>query len=386
MKKLTILIILLIPVLFGYSQNNLKDLKLALKTINDLKGVSYFQTEATSAPFDTLNFRSKNEFVNVVFNSNDTIFYIAKSNDVSSIEYLYDGLVSATLDWNERTVQIDSISNSNQRKNLPSSFIINAKNLMEYVIENQDSIRVTTHNFPDSITYIFSFNDKNIYFHRSTKIYHKKGLTSRYELTVDRKKNLPIALKQKMPHQFILTNVSYKDLKYDVVPFILSEILPTDFEKTEKFDFQTIYSKAMQMKGKSAPSWALSEVDGETISLEQIDTKVILLQFTTLGCGVCHLSVNFMKELTEYYENKNVRILSIEFSNSNEKVLQDYKKKNEINFPYLIGDKGLANQYGVFVGPTFLLINSENEIVDIQVGYRKGHSERIIKELIDSLL
>jgi len=386
MKKLTILTSLLFLVVFSYSQNEFKDLKLALKKLNDLKGVSYDQTTASSAPFDTLNFRSKNEFVNVVFNSNDTIFYIAKSNDISTIEYLYDGLVSATLDWDERTVQIDSISNNNQRKNLPSPFIINAKNLMEYVIENQDSVQVRAQIFPDSITYSFSFNDKNIYFHNSTKIYHKKGVTSRYELTVDRKKNLPIAFKQKMPHQFILTNVSYKDLKYDVVPFKLTEILPTDFEKTERLDYQTIYSKAMQMKGKSAPNWALSEVDGETMSLEKIDTKVILLQFTTLGCGFCHLAVNFMKELTEYYENKNVRILSIEFSNSNEKMFQDYKKKNEINYPYLVGDKGLANQYGVIAGPTFLIINSEKEIVDIQVGYRKGHSEKIIKELIDSLL
>lgn len=386
MKKFSILTFLLFSIVFCYSQNELKDLKMALKTIYDLKGVSYNQTTASSAPFDTLNFRSENDFVNVVFNSNDTIFYIAKSDDISTIEYLYDGLVSATLDWNARTVQIDSLSNVNQRKNLPTPFILNAKNLIKYVIENQDSVHIITQVYPDSINYSFSFNDKNIDFHSGTKIFHKKDVISRYELTIDRKNNLPIAFHQKMPHQFIFNNAVNLNLKYDVEPFKLSELLPSDFEKTERLDFQTIYSKAMQMKGKTAPNWTLSEVDGDTMTLEKIDSTVILLQFTTLGCGVCHFAVNFMKELTEYYGNKNVSILSIEFSNSNEKMFQDYKKNNEINYPYLIGNKGLANQYGVLAGPTFLIINSEKEIVDIQVGYRKGHSEKIIKELIDSLL
>ncbi|MGE0076457.1 MAG: TlpA family protein disulfide reductase [Bacteroidales bacterium] len=388
MKKLIFTGLLLVFALTGYCQHNLEDLRLVFKTINNLQRVTYNQVIATSTPFDTINMEHNGEFVNLIMTPNDSsefIYYNARNDDNTFIKYIYDGSVTATLDWDEQTVQIDSLDDS-KRKNIPSPFFLKAKSLIEYVLANQDSVSIRTQVYADSLVYSFLFYNKKIYFHAGISIFNKVGAVSKYMLTIDRNLNLPIGFLQKMSNQYIFNRVSNIKIADKGIPFKALDIIPSNFERTKPIDYQSIFNKAMAMKGKIAPDWSIPEVDGDTVSLKSIDSKVILLQFTTLGCGVCHMSTSFMKELVSKYKNNNVKIVSMEFSKGNVKMFKDYKRNNGINYSYLIGNKSIAGEYGVIAGPTFIIINSKKEIVDIQVGYSRGYSEKVIEEIIDSLL
>lgn len=51
------------------------------------------------------------------------------------------------------------------------------------------------------------------------------------------------------------------------------------------------------MTGKKAPDWTLTDMKGQKVSLSGIKSKVILLQFTGIGCGPCKISIPFLNRL-----------------------------------------------------------------------------------------
>ena len=389
MKNIYLFLLCLIITNLTFSQQNNEILKEVLNNLERIKGFNYIQETATSAPFDTLNFNIKMENVKMFFNYSDkfvgSTFYYSSFKDTTKYTYLYDGNASAHLDWEEKTAQIDSFS-IDQKRNLVTPFFVETKSLIKYVLENPDSVLIQTYDYKDSIQYHLTFINKYIYFFHEPIVYQKENAISRYVLTINKTMALPSLFMRKFANQFVLFKVSnIKEINiYN--PYTISNFIPEDFSLIKKMTHKDLVEKVNSLKGQTATDWNLCEVEGDTIKLNDLKNKVVVIQFTTLGCGVCHSSVKFMKELTENYKDKAVEIISIEYSKGTNQMFLDYKNNNGINYKYLIATKELAKKYNVFAAPFFFIVDSEGIINNVFVGYRKGYTENMVIETVDKLL
>ena len=124
----------------------------------------------------------------------------------------------------------------------------------------------------------------------------------------------------------------------------------------------------------------------EKNSLNELKSKIILIQFTGIGCGPCHASIPFLKSLMEDYNKKGFELLQIETTNANIKALKSYHDKNEINCNYLLSNKKINSDYKIKGVPVFIILNDKRIVKNVIIGFRKGETEQVIIEALNQLL
>ena len=137
------------------------------------------------------------------------------------------------------------------------------------------------------------------------------------------------------------------------------------------------------MTGKTAPEWTLTNIDGRKISLSDIKSKVVLLQFTGIGCGPCKVSIHFLNRLREKYDNNSLEIIAIETWVKRKSSCENYIRENGIRYRFLTADKDtiekLINDYHADSGvPKFYLIDKNRSIKKVYNGYAENSTDKDI--------
>jgi len=144
--------------------------------------------------------------------------------------------------------------------------------------------------------------------------------------------------------------------------------------------------KLPELTGTIAPDFKLLSVSDNSISLSDYRGKVVLLEFTSVGCGPCHFAIPELRKLYEEYRNKEFEMLSIEAYLINKKdALQRYIIKNDIDYPFLIGNKEVTDAYQVMGVPYFIVIDQNGTIREVKFGYIKKETIPKLKEVIIDL-
>ena len=173
------------------------------------------------------------------------------------------------------------------------------------------------------------------------------------------------------------------NLNKDAV-FNASNFYPCHFEIVQLQRGQQKPKK--DMVGKKAPDWLLQDIDFNEVRLRDLGSKVLLIQFTGIGCGPCHHSIPFLKHLVTEYKTKDFEFISIETWSKNMEGLKRYKQKNEFNFRFLKSIDEVTKSYDVSSVPVFFIIDENRIIRKVIKGYSKGITDNEIIENIDVLL
>ena len=54
-------------------------------------------------------------------------------------------------------------------------------------------------------------------------------------------------------------------------------------------------SSASKLIGKKAPTWILENIEAQPVSLADCKSRIILINFTGIGCGACQAAIPFLK-------------------------------------------------------------------------------------------
>ncbi len=123
--------------------------------------------------------------------------------------------------------------------------------------------------------------------------------------------------------------------------------------------------------GKKALDWTLPLMNGDSITLSQIDANLIMLEFWFPNCTGCIAAIPEINEIQKIYKSKGLKVYGIEFTNYDNSGLSEYIKKMKIEYPTLAFGKEVALKYYVSAGPTIFLINKKGEFVYARVGFIK---------------
>jgi cytochrome c biogenesis protein CcmG/thiol:disulfide interchange protein DsbE len=143
---------------------------------------------------------------------------------------------------------------------------------------------------------------------------------------------------------------------------------------------QAAATKSNAPKLPMAANFQLKDINGKTVSLSDYKGKVVLVNFWATWCPPCRMEIPHFIELQNQYKDKGFVILGLAGDDEGAKVVKPFAEKMKMNYPVLIQDEQVADNYGGIVGiPTSFLIDTKGQIVKKYIGYTE--TSVIIKDM-----
>ncbi|HUX94299.1 MAG TPA: TlpA disulfide reductase family protein [Bacteroidales bacterium] len=365
-----------------------------LKNLEKISSASYHSVMSFNLPGDTTRFTTyiwiKKEFENKADTTIGSSFAWFYPEDDSKMYLYYDGSARGHLDSDRKTVTIDSFkTNTLPFRPVGSPFFNKAKNILKYALETNDSISTELKDFGDSIRFILYIPHRVKYFfgkavEMDNPYLLREDAFTRYEIWIDKSEGLPYKIIDKMPHNsgFEACN-NLKLNKIRIEDFRPSDYFPPDYEVKVRGQQQRIFK---DLTGKTAPDWTLTDYSENSIGLKNLHSKVLLIEFTGIGCAPCHAAIPFIKQLVKEHEGRDFEFVSIETWGNDIEGLKRYHKNNELNYNLLKASENIVDRYEVSGVPAFYILDRNHVIMKIITGYEKGTTDKEIRNAIKELI
>jgi len=372
-------------------------LEKVLINLNMIKSATYYTTTESWAPGDTSASGIYTHYVKEFDNPADTTigasFVQLLQEDTTHMTFCYDGKMRAVVYDEEKTIIIDSFRvRPLPFRPLTPPFFNYAKNIVEYILETKDSILLDMKDFKDSYYFRLTIlEDHQVEFfgkayYMENNPYDFGETTSKYELWINKSTGLPYRVRREMSHDISVTTCRNTLLnKITIEDFRASDYFETQYT-IESFGHGNKSEKVNDLNGKVAPDWILKDANGKTVALKDLKSKILMIQFTSVSCGPCRVSIPFMKQLASEYDKKNFDFVAIESWTKNADVLKNYQRRNNFNYKFLMSTKDVTKSYHIRSVPVFFILD-ENRVIKKSInGYGEGSTDKEIRDTINDLI
>ena len=124
------------------------------------------------------------------------------------------------------------------------------------------------------------------------------------------------------------------------------------------------------VRARMAPAFAVTTADGQHISMDDLQGKVVLLDFWATWCGPCREALPHIREVAKKFQGQPLVILSVSLDNDEAK-WREFVAKNEMTWPqYRDGshDGPVAKMFGVQAIPHTFTIDADGVLQDEHIG------------------
>jgi thiol-disulfide isomerase/thioredoxin len=123
-------------------------------------------------------------------------------------------------------------------------------------------------------------------------------------------------------------------------------------------------------RARMAPPFAVTTVDGQRISMDDLQGKVVLLDFWATWCGPCREALPHMQKVAKKFQGQPLVILSVSLD-KDEKAWKDFIAKNEMTWPqYRDGyfEGPIAKKFSVNAIPHTFTIDTDGVMQEEHIG------------------
>ena len=130
------------------------------------------------------------------------------------------------------------------------------------------------------------------------------------------------------------------------------------------------------LKGKPAPDFQLTDLDGNSVRLADLRGKAVLLNFWATWCPPCKIEMPWFVDIQKQYGPQGLQIVGVAMDEGNaHDAVAKFAKEMGLNYTVLLGNDKVADQYGgVDALPTTFYIGRDGKIVTRVFGL-VSHSE-----------
>jgi thiol-disulfide isomerase/thioredoxin len=366
-------------------------LKKVLNNLSHIESAIYSSTLAGSIPGDTLKYITYSTQTEEYFNPSDTtigsILSVVQQDATHKASWVYDGNALIFMDWNEKTITVDSFKVARHPfRPVRPPFYNYTKSIIQYALNTKDSIAVDLIDLTDTILFRLTVYGKSVEFF-GKPFYNDTRYTeplSKYDIWINKSDNLPYEYKRNLVST--ISRESIEDVVFNqgnIDEFEVSKHIPDGFTlQTEKNRNDGI----IDLKNKKAPELELIDPENNPFSLNNLKSKVILIQFTGIGCGFCHLSVPFLNSLIDEFKPSDLGLVAIETWNNEPEVIKRYILNNNITYHYLRATDENKRQYQISGVPAFFILDENRIIRKVIKGYSKDSTDKEIRDAINALI
>ena len=398
-KKIFIGLILISFLLNACQENHtsVDYLENVLEKLQTVKSASYNSGIEAWVPSDTAPAHVYKSFVQEYDNPADTTIgskQVRLMKDKSIADFIYDGNMRAYIYHKHKGVLIDSFKLKRNLAYRPTTppFFNYAKSILQYALTTDDSISFSFQDLDTSLYVQITIHEENQVeffgkaYHVPSSPYVFGDPTSRYEIWIDKSRDLPFKVRREMSHDIsveICSNVEINTL--DINNFNPNDYFPKDYKFREAGVNNKRQNKS-KLIGKTAANWVLKDVDNRDVSLDALKSKIVVLQFTSVSCGPCRVSIPGLNKLASLYNKNDVDFVAIECTTKSLRALKHYRDKNKINYAFIQSSEQVLKDYAVSSFPIFYFLDENREIVKIIRGYSEGKTDKEINSILNEMI
>ncbi len=136
-----------------------------------------------------------------------------------------------------------------------------------------------------------------------------------------------------------------------------------------------------------ATPFELSDGDGNTVRLQDLRGKVVVLDFWgTWLPESARQGMGVMQQVHEHFGDGDVLCFGVNFRERDPEKAKAFFKDGGFTYGVLLGGDKVARSYGVRQFPTIYIIGKEGEIVEVVNGYKEGVTEQHVIKAIEDYL
>jgi len=118
-----------------------------------------------------------------------------------------------------------------------------------------------------------------------------------------------------------------------------------------------------------APDWQLPDLEGDTVSSEDFNGRVVLIDFWATWCPPCRAMVPTLVELHEDYADEGFEVVAISQDRGGSEEVTAFNRKHGVNYTSLMGDGSASEAFGgIRFLPTSFLIGPDGTILERHIG------------------
>lgn len=118
-----------------------------------------------------------------------------------------------------------------------------------------------------------------------------------------------------------------------------------------------------------APDFALQDLSGEVVSLEDFRGQTVVLNFWATWCGPCRVEIPAFSSFAT--DHPDVPVLGIVQDGPASKV-RHFAKQHDMAYPVLMGDGQVFKDYKVSMYPTTVVVGPDGQIKHAHAGIMYG--------------
>lgn len=117
--------------------------------------------------------------------------------------------------------------------------------------------------------------------------------------------------------------------------------------------------------GNTIPDFKLKSLDGKSFNKESLKGEVVILNFWASWCGPCMKEIPELKKLAA---NSKAKVVGIALDELGAETVRPFVETHEINYPVLMGDQDIFQQFNGVGIPYTLVLDRTQRIVKIYRG------------------
>lgn len=393
MKTVLLSLLTALPLLtFGQTDY----LQRVLRGLQRIESASYRSLHEAYAPGDTIPLVF-HRFYRELDNPADTTIGASYVNfddaDTTRFAFGYDGKVRALPDEETKTVTIDDFT----ARPLPfrpvtPPFFNRAKNILHYALTTSDPIEIRMEQTDSEyrLRLVIDIGKTVEFFGKATYMPDAGSdiwgpPRSVYEMWIRKSDDRPYRIRREQMHDITVETVSEVKINHlKTADLRLERYFPADYA-IRKYGQRRHAESPSSILGKKAPDWTLADAAGNAVSLGDFKGRVLLVNFTGIGCGPCYQAIPFLNSLKERYADLD--LAAIETWGKRGHSLRTYAERNNMSYPLLSDDGHTIEAYCSDRSvPVFILLDEQRVVRHIFRGFGKGTTDRAITEAIENLL
>ena len=165
---------------------------------------------------------------------------------------------------------------------------------------------------------------------------------------------------------------------------ITGETPPADDSMNSLSDIAADLTPAVGLaEGNRAPGFTIETLDDDTLALDDLRGRVVLLNFWGTWCGPCRREMPEFQKAYAEWNAKGFDILAIAY-NDTEEAMADFRDEYGLRFPLALDESGEINDaYGVQTRPSSYLLDRDGLILARHFGIM---TESQLSELLNEAL
>lgn len=384
---------------FAYSSGDKgTTLQKVLDNLENIQTASYYEQSRNWMPGDTLFTERLNRITEYDNPADSTIgaSFVEwdATADTLQVQNCYDGILLTSINHEDKEVEIDDFTNRNSPvRSITPPFFTYAKNILRYILSTNDSISVEwEESIDDYHLKLTIYEEEQVEFFGAAYHMPKNPYIwdpiSIYELWIGKSNELPYKVRREMSHNTWERVCRSPELNKSPIKSIqVSDYFPLGYYIYKKGDKRRVQSGSTIL-GKQAPDWTLNDMNEYLISLSDLKSKVIVMNFTGIGCGPCMIAIPFLNSLKELFPVSDCEVISVESWKNKIHSLGVYAIKNRINYKFLEGNDAIIKDYlnnnrGV---PVFIILDEKRTVRKIINGYNPETTGQEIVKTIKEVL